>query len=80
MCKSHDYCYVEMPKEDNKLSKYNHGENSMKTPFIIYDDLESLLEKMSICHNNPEKLSITKINKDALFGYSLFICSVDPRK
>ena len=54
MCKSHDYCYVEMPKEDNKLSKYNHGENSMKIPFIIYDDLESLLEKMSIFHNNPK--------------------------
>ena len=31
----HDYCYVEMPKEDNKISKYNHGEKSMKVP--IYE-------------------------------------------
>ena len=23
---SHDYCYGEMPKEDNKILKYNHGE------------------------------------------------------
>ena len=23
---NHDYCYVEMPKEDNKILKYNHGE------------------------------------------------------
>ena len=25
-----------MPKEDNKILKYNHGEKSMKVPFIIY--------------------------------------------
>ena len=34
-----------MPNEDNKILKYNHGEKSMKAPFIIYADLESLLEK-----------------------------------
>ena len=27
----------------------------MKVPFIIYADLECLLEKMNTCHNNPEK-------------------------
>ena len=25
VCKDHDYCYVETPKEDNKILKYNHG-------------------------------------------------------
>ena len=45
VCKNHDYCYVEMPKEDNKILKQNHGEKFMKVPFIIYADLESLLEK-----------------------------------
>ena len=42
-----------MPEEDNKILKYNQGEKSMEVPFIIYPDLESLLEKMSTCHNNP---------------------------
>ena len=23
--KNHDYCYVEMPKKDNKILKYNTG-------------------------------------------------------
>ena len=32
-----------MPKEDNELLKYNHGQKSAKVTFIIYDDLESLL-------------------------------------
>ena len=44
----------------------------MKVPFIIYADLESLLEKMNTCHNNPEKSSTTKINKHTPSGYSLF--------
>ena len=53
VCKNHDYCYVEMPKEGNKILKYNHGEKSMKLPFIIYAGFETLLEKMSTCYNNP---------------------------
>ena len=61
-----------MPKEDNKILKYNHGEKSMKAPFIIYADLEPLLEKMNTCYNNPKKSSTTKINKHAPSGYSLF--------
>ena len=62
VCENHDYCYVEMPKKDNKILKYNYGEKSVKAPFIVYADLESLLEKMNTCHNNLEKSS-TKINK-----------------
>ena len=26
VCNDHDYCYVEMPNEDHKTIKYNHGE------------------------------------------------------
>ena len=61
LCENHDYCYVEMPKEDNNILKYNQGEKSMKVPFIAYAELESLLEKRNTYHNNPEKLSITTI-------------------
>ena len=55
VCEDHDYCFVEMPKEDNKILKYNHGEKSMKVPFIIYSDLEPLREKTDTCHNDPKK-------------------------
>ena len=75
---NHDYCCVEMPNEDNKILKYNHGGISMKVQFIIYADLESLLEKMSTCYDSPEKSSTTKINKHTPSGYSLFThCSFD---
>ena len=29
--KTHDYCYVEMPGEDNKILNYNHGEKYEST-------------------------------------------------
>ena len=81
VCENHDYCYVEMPEEYNKISKYNQGEKSMKVPFIIYADLECSLEKMNTCHNNPEKSSTTKIDKHTLSGYSLYThCSFDTTK
>ena len=61
-----------MPNEDNKIIKYNQGEKSIKSPFIIYADLECLLEKINTCYNNPEESSTTEINKHTSSGYSLF--------
>ena len=53
----------------------------MKHPFIIYADLESLLEKMSTCHNNPKNSSKIKINNYTSSGYSLLThCSFDVAK
>ena len=81
VCENHDYCYVEMPQEYNKTLKYNEVEKSMKSPFTIYADLECLLKKMNTCRKNPEKSSITKINKHTQSGYSLFThCSFDTTK
>ena len=72
VCENHDHCSIEMANEDNKILIYNHGEKSMRAPFIIYADLESLLEKINTCYDNPEKSSTTKINKHIPSGYSLF--------
>ena len=44
-----------MPEEDRKILKYNHDEKSIRAPFVICADLECFLEKMSTCHNDPEK-------------------------
>ena len=81
ICENRDYCNVEMPNESNKIIKYNQGEKSIKSPFIIYADLECLLEKISTCYNNPEKSSTTEINKHTPSGYSLFThCPFDETK
>ena len=67
-CKNYDYCYVEMPKEDTEILKYNHGEKSMKVPFIIYADMETLHKKTSTSYNNHKKSSKTKISKHTSSG------------
>ena len=66
LCNDHDYCYVEMSDEDNKILKCNHGKKSIRVPLIIYANLECLLQKMHSCQNNPEKTKYTP------FGYPLF--------
>ena len=53
----------------------------MKVPFIVYADMQYLLEKMSTCHNNLKTSSTTKISKHAPSGYSLFTqCLFDATK
>ena len=81
ICENNKYCHVEMPNEDNKIIKYNQGEKSTKSPFMIYADVNCLLEKMSTCYNNPKESSTTEINKHMPSGYSLFThCSFDKTK
>ena len=53
----------------------------MKVPFMIYADLECLVEKMHSCRNKPEKFYTEKKTKHKPSGYSLFIsCSFDATK
>ena len=81
ICENHDYCHVEMPIKDNNIIKYNHGEKSVKLPFVIYSNLECLLEKISTCENNSNESSTTKINKHTPSDYSIFTsCSFDELK
>ena len=70
-----------MPTKNNNIIKYNHGERSMKLPFVIYADLECFLEKMSACINIPNESSSAKINTHTPLGYSIFtLCSFDKSK
>ena len=81
MCEDHDFCYVKIPDENNKILKYNLGEKSLKVPFIIYFDLVCLLEKIDTCQNNTEKSYTEKKAMHTTSGYSLVTwCSFDKSK
>ena len=70
-----------MPDEDNKISKNNTGEKSLKVPFIIYAYLECLLEKINTCQNNSEKSYTEKRTEHIPSGYSLVTwCLFDKSK
>ena len=64
-----------MPNEDNKIIQFNQGEKFIKSPFIIYADLECLLEKISTYYNNLEESSTTEITYAVwlFIVYTLFI-------
>ena len=55
LCDNNDYCSVEMSTQSNKILKYSYGEKSLRTPFVIYTDLERLLLKQQSCQNNPNE-------------------------
>ena len=54
LCENKDFCNVVMPSEDTKVLFFNQYQNSDKAPFIIYVDLESLIQKIDGCKNNLE--------------------------
>ena len=65
-----------MPYEDTKILEFNQYQKYDKAPFIIYTNLECIIEKIDGCKNNHENLSTTKVSKHIPSGFSLFtICS-----
>ena len=81
ICKDHAFCHVKMPDKNKKLLKYNPGEKWTKVPFIIYKDLECLLQKIDTCQNNPEESYKEKKAKHKLSGYwRVTCCSFDKSK
>ena len=72
--KDHDFCEIILSDENNKILKYNPGEYSLKVPFIIYCDLECLIQKINTCQNNPDKSYTERKAEHIPSGYSLVTC------
>ena len=60
-----------MPSADTKILEFKQYQKSDKTPFIIYGDLESLIEKIDGFKNNPEKSSTAKVGEHIPSGFSM---------
>ena len=59
-----------MPSEGIKILEFNQYKKSDKEQFIIYSDLECLIEKTEGCKNNPENSSTTKVGKHIPSNFS----------
>ena len=46
VCENKDFCNIVMPSEDTKILEFNQYQNSDKTLFITYANLECLMEKI----------------------------------
>ena len=63
VCENKDFCDAIMPFEDTKILKFNQYQKFDKEPFVIYVDLECIIEKTDGCKNNPETSSTTKVSE-----------------
>ena len=70
-----DFCYVIMPFEDTKILELNQYRKSDKAPFIIYADLQFIVEKIDGCKNNPENSSTAKVSQHIPSSFSIFTIS-----
>ena len=52
-----------MPDKDTKVLEIHQYQQSDKARFIIFADLECKTETFDGCKNDPENLSLTKVNK-----------------
>ena len=52
-----------MPSEDTEILEFSQYQKSDKAPFIVYGDLECIIEKTDRFKNNPENSSVTKISE-----------------
>ena len=83
ICNNHDSCHIGMPEWIEKILKYNPGEKSLKAPFTIYLDLESLLKKQQSRYNNNnlEKSYPEKKARHKPSGWAMLTkCSFDKKE
>ena len=71
VCENKYFCNVIIPSENDKILEFNQYQKSDKAPFIIYADLECIIEKIDGCQNIPENSSIAKVCKHIPPGFSM---------
>ena len=71
VCENKDFCNVIMPSKDNKILEFNQNKKSDKAPFIIYADLECIIEKIDRCKINPENSSTAKASQHFPPGFPM---------
>ena len=71
VCLNKDYSNVVMLFDSTKILEFNQYQKCDKAPFVIYVDLECLVEKIDGCKNNPENSSKTKVSKHIPSGFSM---------
>ena len=71
VCENKDFCNIIMSSDDTKILEFNQCQKSDKAPFIIYADLECIIEKIDGFKNNPQSSSATKVYEHIPSGLSM---------
>ena len=65
------FWYVIIPSDHTKILEFYQYQKSDKALFIIYEDLECIIDKTDGCKNNPENSSTIKISEHILSSFSM---------
>ena len=75
-CENKNFCNVNMPSDDTRILEFNLYQKYDKGSFIIYADLQCIIEKIDGCKNNLESSSTTKVNKHIPTDFSMSTISL----
>ena len=71
VCKNKECYSTIMSSKDTKILEFSQNQKPDKAPFIIYAELECIIEKTDGWRNNPENSSATKISEYIPLGFSM---------
>ena len=61
-----------MPSKSTKILEINQYQKSDKTPFLIYADLECLIEKIDGCKNTPKSSFTINLCEHTMYTIASF--------
>ena len=70
VCENRVLCNIIIAFDDTKILELNQYQKSDKAPFIVYADLECIIEEVDGCKHNPENSSTTKVSKHIPSSFS----------
>ena len=65
------FCNITLRSDGTKILEFNQYQKRDKAPFIIYAHVETLIEKIDGCTNNPKKSPLTKAIEPIPLGFSV---------
>ena len=80
MCKNQNECSLKCLRHGTEYSEVYSNHKSVKIPFVIYADTESLPAKIQVCDNESTKWFKAKINKHTVWLLIIHTFSFDNNK
>ena len=75
-CSKHDTQKIVMPKPD-KFMEFNHYFRSMRVPFVVYADFESLIKPIDTCQQDPTVSYTNQYQKHTPSSFCYYIKCFD---
>ena len=76
VCENKDFYNVTMRSEDTKILQFNQYQTFDEASFIIYVDVECVIDKTDGCKNNPENSATTKVSEHIPSDFSMSTISL----